>query len=252
MATNEKYRKIKPLQLIAVIFFTVSGGPYGLEPLLNYVHDHAALLLLLVTPLIWDIPAIFTVLELNSRMPVTGGYYQWVKYALGPKWGFFEGWWTWIYTFADLAIYSVLFTEYAAFFFPEIAPFKIYICLIIVWASAALNIWGIVPVGRISVVLGIAVFIPFLVLFGVFIHHHTGSYLLPSPSLKRGEIDHSDVGQMNLYLNYFKKEEATDGDNEPPGIGTLDQIFTRTYLSSHVHVSGSNYYSCHHVRMKIY
>lgn len=25
--------------------------------------------------------------------------------------------------------------------------------------------------------------------------------------LKRGEIDHQDVGQMNLYLNYFRKEE---------------------------------------------
>lgn len=36
--------------------------------------------------------------------------------------------------------------------------------------------------------------------------------------LKRGEIDQQDVGQMNLYLNYFKKEEATEGDNEPVGI----------------------------------
>lgn len=36
--------------------------------------------------------------------------------------------------------------------------------------------------------------------------------------LKRGEIDHHDVGQMNLYLNYFKKEEASEGDNEPIGI----------------------------------
>jgi predicted nuclease of restriction endonuclease-like (RecB) superfamily len=36
--------------------------------------------------------------------------------------------------------------------------------------------------------------------------------------LKRGEIDHQDVGQMNLYLNYFKKEEATEDDNEPVGI----------------------------------
>lgn len=36
--------------------------------------------------------------------------------------------------------------------------------------------------------------------------------------LKRGEIDHLDVGQMNLYLNYFKKEEATEGDNAPIGI----------------------------------
>ncbi len=36
--------------------------------------------------------------------------------------------------------------------------------------------------------------------------------------LKRGEIDHQDIGQMNLYLNYFKKEEATEGDNDPIGI----------------------------------
>ena len=36
--------------------------------------------------------------------------------------------------------------------------------------------------------------------------------------LKRGEIDHQDIGKMNLYLNYFKKEEATEGDNEPVGI----------------------------------
>ena len=37
-------------------------------------------------------------------------------------------------------------------------------------------------------------------------------------SLQSKYIDHGDVGQMNLYLNYFKKEEATEGDNEPVGI----------------------------------
>ncbi len=36
--------------------------------------------------------------------------------------------------------------------------------------------------------------------------------------LKRGEIEHNDIGQMNLYLNYFKQEEMTEGDNEPIGI----------------------------------
>ncbi len=71
-------KKIRPIQLIAVIFFTVSGGPYGLEPLLSYAGQHASLLLLLLVPMVWDIPAIFTVLELNSMMPVTGGYYKWV------------------------------------------------------------------------------------------------------------------------------------------------------------------------------
>ncbi|MDD2889211.1 MAG: PDDEXK nuclease domain-containing protein [bacterium] len=36
--------------------------------------------------------------------------------------------------------------------------------------------------------------------------------------LKLGTINHQDIGQMNLYLNYFKKEEMSEGDNEPVGI----------------------------------
>ena len=36
--------------------------------------------------------------------------------------------------------------------------------------------------------------------------------------LKIGEADHGDVGQMNMYLNYFKTEENVEGDNEPIGI----------------------------------
>jgi len=36
--------------------------------------------------------------------------------------------------------------------------------------------------------------------------------------LKAGEIEHTDIGQMNMYLNYFAKEENTEGDNLPIGI----------------------------------
>jgi len=36
--------------------------------------------------------------------------------------------------------------------------------------------------------------------------------------LKVGKITHHDIGQMNMYLNYFKKEEMYEGDNEPIGI----------------------------------
>jgi predicted nuclease of restriction endonuclease-like (RecB) superfamily len=36
--------------------------------------------------------------------------------------------------------------------------------------------------------------------------------------LKIGEFDHSDSGQMNLYLNYYKDNEFTNGDNDPIGI----------------------------------
>lgn len=176
-------KKIRPIQLIAIVFFTVSGGPYGMEPLIAYAGEHGALLLLIITPLVWDIPAMFTVLELNSMMPITGGYYRWVKYALGTKWGFYEGWWTWLYTFADLAIYPVLFVQYASFFYPELADYKIPICLTIIWASAGLNIMGIVPVGRVSLFLGAAVLAPFIILFAVAIYHNSGGLTIPPPSL---------------------------------------------------------------------
>jgi len=36
--------------------------------------------------------------------------------------------------------------------------------------------------------------------------------------LKRGEIEHNDIGQMNLYLNYFAREENVADDNPPIGI----------------------------------
>lgn len=37
--------------------------------------------------------------------------------------------------------------------------------------------------------------------------------------LKRGEVDHQDIGQMNMYLNYFQKEENQEDDN--PAIGLV-------------------------------
>jgi amino acid transporter len=184
MPSASAIKKIRPLQLVAVIFFTVSGGPYGLEPLLTYAGQHGALLLLMLTPMVWDVPAIFTVLELNSMMPIEGGYYRWVKHALGTRLGFYEGWWTWLYTFVDLAIYPVLFVQYISFFFPELAVYKIPLCLFIIWSSAGLNILGIVPVGRVSLLLGIAVLTPFLILVIAFFYHHTGAFSLPAPSIK--------------------------------------------------------------------
>ncbi|MDR3235633.1 MAG: PDDEXK nuclease domain-containing protein, partial [Prevotellaceae bacterium] len=50
----------------------------------------------------------------------------------------------------------------------------------------------------------------------VFYHIILKCYVLID--LKRGEIEHSDIGQMNFYLNYFRKEVNTETDNEPIGI----------------------------------
>ena len=36
--------------------------------------------------------------------------------------------------------------------------------------------------------------------------------------LKRGEVQHEDIGQMNFYLNYYREEMNTEGDTKPIGI----------------------------------
>lgn len=36
--------------------------------------------------------------------------------------------------------------------------------------------------------------------------------------LKIGEVEHGDIGQMNMYLNYFKTEENSKEENDPIGI----------------------------------
>lgn len=36
--------------------------------------------------------------------------------------------------------------------------------------------------------------------------------------VKSGKFSHADAGQMNFYLNYFRKNEMIDGENEPIGI----------------------------------
>ena len=50
----------------------------------------------------------------------------------------------------------------------------------------------------------------------VFYHTILKCYVLID--LKRGEVQHEDIGQMNMYLNYYREEVNTEGDNEPIGI----------------------------------
>jgi len=50
----------------------------------------------------------------------------------------------------------------------------------------------------------------------VFYHRILKCFVLVD--LKLGKITHQAIGQMNMYLNYFKKEEMVADDNEPIGI----------------------------------
>ncbi len=61
--------------------------------------------------------------------------------------------------------------------------------------------------------------------------------------LKRGEVNHQDIGQMNMYLNYFEKEQNVEGDNKPVGVvlaATKDDIlveYAMGNLNSQIFIS---------------
>lgn len=234
--TPTKKRLLKTFSLAAVVFLTVSGGPYGLEPLTQYAGRDLSLLLLILVPLFCDLPAILMVLELNSMMPVNGGYYRWVNRALGKRWAFFEGWWTWLYSFTDLAIYPVLFVTYISYFSPSpdsfIQTWKIPICLAMIWGSAGLNILGIVPVGRISIMLSAIVIVPFLLLFGTSFFHSSLHFSMPFQNLHA--VGFSALG-MALYTVMWN---FLGWDNTTTYAGEVDKPI-RSYIISSFVASGA-------------
>ena len=155
---KENKNKAKLLALISIIFFSVSGGPYGLEEIVTSVGPIHTLLLILILPIIWTIPETMIVAELSSTYPVQGGYYRWVQMGLGRFWGFMEGWWSILYTLVDLSLYPILFTTYLKLLFPHLDFLTVYfIQLMMIWFCAFINILGIKTVGN------------FLTLFQIFI-----------------------------------------------------------------------------------
>src|SRR2546428_13097938 len=78
--------------LVAVMYFTVPGGPFGLEGLVGSVGPGDALLLLMLTPLLFSVPETLLVGEPASMLPAQGCHYEWVKRALLRVWSVWDCW----------------------------------------------------------------------------------------------------------------------------------------------------------------
>src|SRR5437868_13270478 len=162
--------------LVAVMFFTVSGGPFGLEGLVGSVGPGVALLLLVATRLLYGGPETLLVGELASMLPAEGGYYQWVKRAFGRFWGFWNGWLSWTYSLLDMAIYPLLLIQYLDFFLPGLGWLERWIvALAMTWGATWLNLRGTRVVGTASGWFVAAVLAPFAVLAAVAVARWLGA-----------------------------------------------------------------------------
>lgn len=159
-------KKLTTLRLAAATYFLVAGGPYGLEELVQSGGYARAALLVVVTPVLFSFPTALMVGELASALPEEGGYYAWVKRALGPFGGFVEAWLSLCASFFDMAIYPTLCVTYLARALPgaDAGAARIGVGLAMITLCTAYNLRGARSVGNASLLLSAALLGPFLVL----------------------------------------------------------------------------------------
>ena len=143
----------------------VSGGTYGTEDIVHGAGYGRAILILLLTPLLWSLPTAFMIGELSSALPFEGGYYAWVRRAMGNFWGFQEAWLSLVASIFDMAIYPTLFVAYLTRMFPWFQEGNRgwWVALAVVVACTLLNIAGVKAVSITSLWLFLALSAPFAI-----------------------------------------------------------------------------------------
>jgi amino acid transporter len=219
--------KLTLLPMIAATYFIVAGGPYGLEDIVHKTGYRTALLILVLTPLLWSVPAAMMVSELATSIPEEGGFYVWVRRGLGPFWGYQETWLSLAGSIFEMALYPNLFVDYIG----QLAPALVaghrglalgfgMILLCTLW-----NLFGSRAVGEGSLFLNVALLSPFVVLivFALFRHH---------PSIPRSApLHHADLlgGILIAMWNYM------GWDNMSTVAGEVDnpqRTYSRTMLAA--------------------
>ncbi len=180
-------RKLRLLPLIAATYFMVSGGPYGLEDIIGKAGYARGLLMLVLIPFVWSLPTALMVGELAAAIPAEGGYYVWVRRALGRFWGFQEAWLSLAASVFDMAIYPVIFVLYLGRLLPTwTAGYRGTMwALAVVVGCTVWNLRGARAVGDGSIVLFCLLLAPFGVLVAVGLWqwhgHGAGTLLAPVP-----------------------------------------------------------------------
>nr|GFC15142.1 probable polyamine transporter At1g31830 isoform X1 [Tanacetum cinerariifolium] len=164
--TDNSIKKISILPLIFLIFYEVSGGPFGIEDSVRAAGPFLALIGFLVFAVIWSVPEALITAEMGTMFPEDGGYVIWVSSALGPYWGFQQGWMKWLSGVIDNALYPVLFLDYLKSGFPILADGypRIVAIVALTVALTYMNFRGTTIVGWVAVFLGVFSVLPFVIM----------------------------------------------------------------------------------------
>ncbi len=206
--SEKRVRKLRMLPLLAATYFMVSGGPYGLEDIIGFAGYGRALLLLFLLPFVWSLPTALMIGELAASVPEEGGFYAWVRRAMGPFWGFQEVWLSLAASVFDMAIYPTIFVSYLGRVAPSLTRGHrgLLLEIAVVVLAALWNLRGAASVGEGSVWMWLVALCPFIALtgFAIWTGSHTAHAALGPPT-------HLDLPAAILVAmwNYMGWDNAT-------------------------------------------
>lgn len=171
-SSKSRARKLRLIPLLAATYFMVSGGPYDLEDIIGYGGYTWALVMLTLLPFFWSFPTAMMLGELAAAIPEDGGFYAWVRRAMGEFWGFQEAWLSLAASAFDMAIYPTTFVLYLE----RVAPVMteghrgLLLKLLVVVAAILWNLRGAAAVGEGSIKLWAVSISPYLVLIAIAVY----------------------------------------------------------------------------------
>ena len=192
--------RIGTVALSVMVFYSVSGGPFGTEQAVLAGGFLPSLVGFAIAPLIWSVPEALVTAELGSAFPEASGGVAWVEEAFGRGAGFIMGYFDWVGGATDNAIYPALFLDYllrvwsggSAGGISGLSRFLLLSAMSI--ALALINFAGLDVVGNMSIVICAISMSPFVLLtvFGIPQIDPGRWFYMPSPADVAGHGDGDD------------------------------------------------------------
>jgi amino acid transporter len=155
-------RKLTARGLMILLYFWTCGGPFGVE---TAVASGGALLTwcsMVVASFLWSLPQAIMAAELSLMMDVNGGNIIWVKRAFGDFFAFINAQCYMVLNLSTLSLLVSLFVSYIpnSETLEPYANWGIRVGFVIV--VVATNLFGLEMLSRLSTVLLILIFMPFV------------------------------------------------------------------------------------------
>jgi amino acid transporter len=169
---HDRRKSVNLLCLTILIFYSVSGGPFGIEGAVSAAGPFLTLLGLIILPFVWAIPEAMVTAELSAAFPDPSGFVGWVAAAFGTYWGFMEGYWSWLSGVADNSLYAVLLLDYFLQLVGEdgrgssLASGLPRVCFLLLTCAilTCLNLLGLRIVGNVALTICIFSLLPFAIM----------------------------------------------------------------------------------------